>query len=126
MINDFALRIGNFVKNVTNSDNATGVYPLYIDSSGKLQVQSATTGSPVHAHSTDGSTTPLKATQATSTLPVIEAVGVPSEGLLTSTLVYGAADSMVTTGFLRIRVTPSPGDAVGTTGFYYVPFGILA
>lgn len=126
MINDFALRIGNYVKTATNGANATGVYPLYVDSDGKLAVQSATTGSLVHAHSTDGSTEALKVTQATSTLEFAEVNGIPSEGSLTSSLVYGATGSMTTKGFLRIRVVPTPGDAVGTTGFYYIPFGILA
>lgn len=117
------MKVGNKVMNSGRTDDVAGGYQLYADTDGALQSASATTGSLVHAHSTDGATVALKATQATATLAVAEVSGTAQEALITSTLVYGAADSLTTKGFLRVLVTS--GSDVGTTGYYYIPFGIL-
>lgn len=124
LINEFAMRVGNFVKNATNSDRVAGGYQLYADTAGKLQSATSSDGSLVNAKSTDGASTPLLVHQDTSTLPVLQFSGIASEGLLTTTIVEGTSSSVTQKGFVRIYVTGT--DTIVSTGFYYMPFGILA
>ena len=126
------MAIGNPVVTSTGAPATASSLP-YIDSSSQLARTAVTASKPVYIDSnsvpqTGGFpfgivVTGVEATQA-AVFDITAVTTLSAAEIMHETIVSGAATSLTTTGFLRIKITDTADNL--TDGFYYVPFGTLA